>query len=367
MNNITFIFRALLLFFIVVFACSKKNSETRKSEKKEALSQDVIKYISWSKQIELNLPDTLGIVGIPQIRADGESLLYIKLNPAWLIGVFDATGKLIKTIGSNGFGPGELRRIEFFQVDSMTNIYIIDGVTNELYKYNLNSGWITTNKPPKSSTMAFAKYGNNFIFFRRAYGGDESYHIQIYEKSNDSLRVIKELLKSSEESIRTRKLNSDAISINNKGIIVFSFFAPKVIYGITPQLELFEINMDPSEFKASETHVLLKKVQEQDGRGFIPEIFKNSRVLSLGFVNEDIFLLSFATGRYEQTKFYTQFYSLTTRKPVTKAIEIEQPLVSIGNHMFASWTFSEQDSMTNKETYLINLFKFEVIGNGQKD
>ncbi len=354
-NYYKFVLCGCPLFFIFAISCDKRTDETKNKLESEGL----VKYVSWNRSIKLDVPDTLGIVEIPQIRTNGKSLLYIKLTPAWLIGVFDTTGKFIKTIGSNGFGPGELRRIIFFQVDSMNNSYIVDGETNELYEYNLNSEWIATKKPSKSSTMAFAKYGNRFIFFRRAYGGDKSYHIQIYEDSKDSLRVIKELLKSSNESIRTRKLSSEAMAVNKMGTIIFTFFAPRVIYGITPQSELFEINIESDEFKISETNVLLKKAQQQGGRNFIPEIFKNSRALSLGFVNDDIFLLSFATGRYEETKFYVQFYLLSTKSPITKAIQVERPLVSIGNNMFASWEFNDQDSTANKENYSIKLFKFK--------
>lgn len=180
--------------------------------------------------------------------------------------------------------------------------------------------------PPLKNNMCFEITSPaRIVVFRRAYK-ENSHHIQILERTDkDRVKLVRELLPSSEESIRNHMVVSNSISSSENGLILFSFLAAKDVKVISPTYGLNVVPIDESEFKVSDTKKLIQHYEQQRTKGLTSEIFKNSRVLSLGFVTEELFAVTFATGRFDETKFYIQFYSIEKKTSVSKAFSIESP------------------------------------------
>jgi hypothetical protein len=70
-----------------------------------------------------------GLADIRQFGVDSEGAIYIAQRPrkdASVIYKFDARGRLTKSFGTAGQGPGEVEQVSYFSVDSHDEIFILD-------------------------------------------------------------------------------------------------------------------------------------------------------------------------------------------------------------------------------------------------
>jgi hypothetical protein len=298
------------------------------------------------------------------VRVDRNGRLFVKLVPNHLIAVFDSLGEMIKVVGEKGFGPGELTKILDFRAINDGQLYVMDAITEEVSLFDLRRGWLSTFPAPAKHNMTFDILQNRILFFRRAFEDNNNSHIVVTPigfvgQLKDSAEMF---LRPGDESIRTHMLMSQALCTNADGVTVFAFMAASVIYVLSAHGELSEIEIDRSTYKISETKDLMQKYHNDKSKGLIGEVFRNSRVLSVGFISAEHILVSFATGRFEHATFYAQVYCLATGECCSKAYKTEGPLFYVGYHTFAAWAKSVEgvESKPGKENSLI-LYRFRSI------
>jgi hypothetical protein len=326
------------------------------SSRKVTDLKDLVQSLS---EIKLQIPEDMTINPAAIMRIDKKGFLHIAMVPTYYIGVFDRTGRMIKRIGAQGFGPGELRRIQDFRIDSRGKIYVMDAITEEISIFDPDGKWIRNVSPHSRNNMSFEiTSSGELVYFRRAYG-ENSFHLQVVESTNN--KVVRELLPSSQESIRTHMLVSNSISSNEAGWILFAMMAARDIGIMSPNFELSKIPIDESRYKVSETKKLIQSYSLERTKGLVSKIFENSRVLSLGFLNEDVFAVSFATGRFEKTMFFVQFYSMKTRQAISRAFSTESPIYYLGNYYFGQWT-QKISTLKNENDFnsTLRVFKFNL-------
>lgn len=340
---------------LLISSCDFKVSEP--SHKAQNLS-DLTRSFA---EIELQIPESLSINQANIIRMDRKGLVYVAMIPEYLVGIFDNKGKFISTIGAQGFGPAELIRIHDFRIDPDGNIVLMDAITERISVFDSVGTYQWGFVPLAQNNMCFETMSSvQFVTFRRAFK-EKSFHIQILERTNkEGIQLVRELLPSSDESIRNHMVATKAISANGKGWIVFTLLAAKDIKAISPTYELTEIPINSPEYKLSDTGTLIQRFAEKKTKGLTTELFKNSRVLSVGFVSDDIVAISFATGRFDETKFYFQFYSLNEKRAISTAFITKTPIYYLGHNYFGQW--DQNLSRLAKETDFNNrlrVFRFE--------
>jgi hypothetical protein len=288
------------------------------------------------RRVKLILPDTLAIDPLLSVQIDGQGNILMRLIPQFLIGVFDSTGHFSRTIGTQGFGNGQIRSIRDFRISDCGEIVIMDAVTNDIQRYVLNRGWISTSIPHVRNPMAFDLLGEELIFLQATHLASEEYHIQIdyLENVRGSIRP-RMLLKGSDESVRTEFLLSQSLATEGDSLAIWAFMSAKTIYTLSSEYEVGEIELESPFFSPSKTEILLSKYQTKDPREFLDEVFCHSRVLSLGYISKDIILVTFVSGRFENAKFFAQRYSLSHKAPIDAGFEIDRPIYYAGHHKFA--------------------------------
>jgi hypothetical protein len=343
MKSITLKCLTLLVLLNTAGACSRKSTYHVRAP---AEFSDIVIA---ARNVRLHLPDTLSCNRELRVRTDLEGRLYVQLDPNYLIGVFDSIGHMIKVIGQRGFGQGELTKILDFRVSDCEHIYVLDALTEDVSLFDLGRGWLTTFPLATKRIMTFDIYQNKMLIFRRAFEDRESPHIMITQIGSDyrSSDSAERFMNSGDESIRTHMLLSQTLSTNADGVTVFAFMAARVIHVLSADHKLSEIDLDASSFTVSRTKTLLMKYHDEKASGLLNEVFRNSRVISLGFVSSKHILVSYATGRYEETKFYSQLYCLSTGEPFSIAYQTHSPIFYIGNYAFASRSYPMEEIKDN--------------------
>ncbi|MCX6132790.1 MAG: 6-bladed beta-propeller [Ignavibacteriales bacterium] len=312
------------------------------------------------RKVSLQLPDSLRCSRDMRVRTDAKGRVYVALVPDYLIGVFDTLGTLIKLVGKQGFGPGELRKIQDFRVLGDGQIYIMDALTDEISLFDLDKGWISTFQSATKYTMTFDIVRDRVVHFRRALGEKQSSHLVVSPlgTASEIKNPNEGYLPSGPESIRNEMLVSQALATNLEGVTVLAFVSAKVIFLLSGS-DLSEIDIDPTSYKISETKTLRKRYRDERVRGLMDEVFNNSRVSSLGFVTAEHVMVSFASGRHEETKFYVQLYCLSTGTSISRAYEVSSPIIYLGNYTFASWTRPTRElDATLSKSYEMTLYRF---------
>lgn len=124
-SNTFFSIIALLLISYFVSCDLRKPNQSPEAEAVDDLFQS-------ASEIRLQMPESLSVNQLNIMRIDHNGFLYVALVPEYYLGVFDTEGKFIKMIGAQGFGPGELIRIQDFRIDLEGRIFLMDAITERI-------------------------------------------------------------------------------------------------------------------------------------------------------------------------------------------------------------------------------------------
>jgi hypothetical protein len=287
----------------------------------------------------------------PKISPDG--LILVRLMPQFRLGFFNRGGSMVGVLGRSGHGPGEIRKILDFGINSSGEISVLDQVTDEILVFGTNFEYRFSYRPDVRQPTAFVSYRNRYSIFRRSDGEGDIYHLIVLEGRQDStLQRVGQFLKYSDESIRAKGMMSQAISCNEEGDVAFAFLPAQFIYYMYHGDNLIQIPLDPESYHISSTRELADAYRDERMHGLAQVVFKNSRVISLGFVDNEILAVTFATGRYEDTRYFIQFYSVRTKSSVSKAYETPRPFISLGDGFFGQIAGRDVPPEKNNTTQL---------------
>lgn len=300
---------------------------------------EFINNVEWMKTISLKLPDTLSIGQNSRVRIDTKRRLYVELQPSCYIGVFDSLGHLLAILGRPGLRVGEFVRILDFRVTPDDKLYVMNALNEEISVFEFERGWISSFSTGVKNIMTFDVWREQLLVFRRDLGTASKYHLILSRlgPAGVSQESMGGYVPCGKESIRTQMLLSQAMATNPEGVTIFAFMAARSIYVLQSDRHLSEIELENSYYRVSQTDILREKYRSEKVHGFIEEVFRNSRVMSLGFITPQDLLVSFATGRSDSTKFLVQFYCLLTEREYSRAYSMHAPLFYLGNFLFGSW------------------------------
>lgn len=345
----------LLLLTLAGVCCGKR-------ETKHDLGPDSLDELVESRRnLSLRVPDSLECDEEMRVRTDMRGRLFVGLIPDYHIGVFDSAGNLLSVIGRQGFGPGEYMKILDFRVGDDGRVYVMNALTDDLSAYDTNLKLLYSVPTGMKHVMTFDVFQQKIAFLRRHMGRGQSNHLIIASMAGDGRIEAPGLgfLDSGDESIRTYMLTSQTLSTSPEGVVLFAFMSAKVVNVISAEGVLSEIEIDNSTYKVSRTKDLQSRLLETKLGGFMAEVFQNSRVLSIGPISPHHVLLSFATGRFAETKYYVQLYCLLAGSAFTKAYETPFPLYYAGNRTFISRSRpNEKGKDGAKLTSKFTLYKF---------
>lgn len=301
----------------------------------------------------------------PRAGADGRIL--VRMIPQYQLGVFGRGGHLIRMIGNQGYGPGEIRMIQSWEEGEHGRISILDRMTDDVIIFDSLGHFILTFRPEIPRPMVFLSVEGRYVFF---YGADATRtdfsHIVSFEVS-DSGHIVRsaDYLKSSEESIRTRGIESRALDKNAEGAIVLAFLGARSFYHITKGGQVTEVDLDTKSYEVTSTMDLARAFEEGFIGGLVSTLFTRSRVLHVGFVDEDVVGVSFATGRFERTRFFFQLYSVTGRSALTRAYETPFETRAMGRGLFGRLYQSQTASGAEGDTVQLTIMRLQAPGEWQ--
>lgn len=145
MKQLTFILFTLSLFCVSCFQPKPKHEHSgtlldlNNSSNESVTCSDIIDVCDW---IMLDSSSNCLLKSIERLDFYNGNYYVLDRFSYCKIFVFDSRGKLLKTIGTKGGGPGEYSEIQDFTIDKTNGILYILAKPSEVYAYDYNGNFI---------------------------------------------------------------------------------------------------------------------------------------------------------------------------------------------------------------------------------
>lgn len=181
-------FMVICIAALIILSCSKKEVKTYEQSivngikitessttPADSTFQVMLKEVCFINNDTITDPEKC-IRNPSSMDFDDKGNLFVLDRTKYKVFKYDTTGKLVKTFGGQGMGPGELVQPGTINVRKDT-LFVTDFNGFKISKFNLNGEFLENKKYPYMDNFPFtpAKFGENYITFgsEKAIGSPE--------------------------------------------------------------------------------------------------------------------------------------------------------------------------------------------------
>jgi hypothetical protein len=194
MQNNLLLCLILVLFFLQI-SCDSKPAYTESqfpiiSLQEENFLEDAFGLIERGEVIQLSTKNKEGLISFIDFLMFAGDTLIVFDDANQKIVLYNADGDFISDLNMQGKGPGEYSRVN--DIIYHNDLYILDGGSGQIHRYNLSGEWRGSKKYNSAETgTSFAKNNHAFIFYRNGnvLKGRGANH-NLVSFSTDSLKFI---------------------------------------------------------------------------------------------------------------------------------------------------------------------------------
>lgn len=217
------------LVCLIIAGCNQTETSTRDEGDSASVTPYTAKImLSEVGEVELLMTDEAILSSSHTVRIDnGGRIFWVESRPP--VYVFNHNGVFIGSIGAEGSGPGELRGIETFNIDSAGDFHIFDASVNRVSLFSSDYSFVRSYSiDADRSSRAILNTQGHFVMLREAWYNGLKPALVIYDQNG------KKISSSGEMPISAKVQNnlkpSGGIAVDAEDNIYYSYISDHRIW-----------------------------------------------------------------------------------------------------------------------------------------
>ncbi len=258
------------LVLLVITGCNQADTPVNDNQTETSTNDDSASVTPYTATITLNEVGEIelfmtdeAILSLPHtVRIDDRGhIFWAESRPP--IYVFNRDGVYIGSVGANGAGPGELRDIETFNIDSGGNFHVFDASTSRISLFSSDYSFVRSYSiAADRSSRAILNNQDHFVLLREAWYNGLKPALVIYDQNG-------KMISSSGEMPISAKVQSTlspggGIAIDAKDNVYYSYISDHRIWKTDSRGDLVAVFDSAPSYYIAPDEGLLDQLEKRD-------------------------------------------------------------------------------------------------------